>query len=70
MSKGGFKINQAGMAKLQHDLEKKFSGGINIPLGGTEADAIRDVKNQLINLGVQPNDAEVRRLVQEKRAGK
>lgn len=69
MSKGGFQINPAGMARLQRDLEKKFSGGINIPLGGDEADAIRDVTKQLTDLGVTPNDNEVRRLVRENRAG-
>ncbi|MEZ0338549.1 hypothetical protein ACAG25_01025 [Mycobacterium sp. pV006] len=67
MSKSEFKINPAGMAKLQRDLERKFSGGVNIPLGGDEAAAIRDVKKQLTDLGVEPNDAEVRRLVREKR---
>jgi hypothetical protein len=67
VSKGEFKINPAGIAKLQRDLEKKFSGGINVPLGGNEADAIRDVKKQLTDLGVKPNETEVRRMVQEKR---
>ena len=67
MSKSNFKINPAGMAALQRDLEKKFSGGINIPLEGDEASAIRDVKKQLTDLGVEPNDAEVRRLVRESR---
>jgi hypothetical protein len=70
MSKDGFQINPAGLAKLQRDLEKKLSGGINIPLGGDEADAIRDVTKQLTELGVTPNDNEVRRLVREKRAGR
>lgn len=67
MSKGKFEINPAGIAKLQRDLEKKFSGGVNVPLSGNEADAIRDVKKQLTDLGVEPNDTEVCRMVHETR---
>lgn len=69
VSKGSFKFNAAGLAALQRDLEKKFSGGISIPLEVDEDAAIRDVKKQLADLGVEPNDVEVRRLVRESRAG-
>ncbi|KKE99408.1 hypothetical protein [Mycolicibacterium obuense] len=68
MSRSNFKFNAAGMAALQRDLEKKFSGGIEIPLEVDEDAAIRDVTKQLTDIGVEPNDAEVRRLVRESRA--
>ncbi len=55
------------MAKLQRDLQKQFSAGIQIPLGGTESDAIDEVKKQMKGMGITPNDAEVRKLVQKHR---
>lgn len=64
---GKFVPNKAGMAKLQRDLEKQFSAGIQIPLGGTESDAIDEVKKQMKDMGITPNDAEVRKLVQKHR---
>lgn len=66
-SSGKFVLNKAGMAKLQRDLEKKFSPGIQIPLDGTESDAINQVKKQMKGMGITPNDAEVRKLVQKHR---
>lgn len=66
-SSGNFVPNKAGMAKLQRDLEKQFSVGIQIPLGGTESDAIVEVKKQVKGMGITPNDAEVRKLVQKHR---
>jgi hypothetical protein len=64
-----FKINKAGMDKLQRDLEKQFSGGIEIPLDGSEEDAIRSVKDQLKEMGATPNDSEVEKLVRDARNG-
>ncbi|MGV0716190.1 hypothetical protein ABQE93_12370 [Mycolicibacterium sp. XJ662] len=66
-SSGKFVPSKAGMAKLQRDLEKQFSAGIQIPLGGTESDAIDEVKKQMKGIGITPNDAEVRKLVQKHR---
>ncbi len=66
-SSGKFVPNKAGMAKLQRDLQKQFSAGIQIPLGGTESDAIDEVKKQMKGMGITPNDAEVRKLVQKHR---
>jgi hypothetical protein len=64
-----FRINKAGMKKLERDLEKQFSGGIQIPLDGSEAEAIRSVKDQLNNMGVTPNDSEVQKMVRDAREG-
>jgi uncharacterized protein YpuA (DUF1002 family) len=65
----GFKENKAGMDKLRQELEQQFSAGVQIPLEGTEEDAIRSVKDQLKNMGVTPNDAEVERIVRNARSG-
>ena len=64
-----FKINRAGMDKLQRDLEKQFSGGIQIPLEGSEEDAVRSVKDQLKKMGATPNDSEVEKMVRDARNG-
>ena len=66
-SSGKFVPNKVGMAKLQRDLGKQFSAGIQIPLGGSESDAINEVKKQMKGMGITPNDAEVRTLVQKHR---
>ncbi|APE17771.1 hypothetical protein BOH72_23420 [Mycobacterium sp. WY10] len=63
----GFEINEAGMAQLQQELEQHFSGGLQVPLGGSEEDAIRSVKEQLEALGATPDHAEVERMVRETR---
>ena len=62
-----FELNKAGLRKLEDDLKKKLSGGVNVPRDGSEAAAVSDVKAQLKKMGVTPNDAEVRRLVREAR---
>lgn len=70
MSRSGkFVPNKASMAKLQRDLAKQFSAGIQIPLDGTEAEAIDEVKKQMKAMGITPNDAEVRKLIQKHRGG-
>lgn len=44
-----------GIAKLQRDLvEKQFSAGIQSPLGGTESDAIDEVKKQMKGMESRP----------------
>lgn len=62
-----FEINEAGIEKLTHDLEQRFSAGIQIPLEGSEADAIRSVKEQLEKMGLTPDDSAVEKLVREAR---
>jgi hypothetical protein len=64
-----FEINEAGMREFERQLEKQFSAGIQIPLGGSEDDAIRSVKDQLKKMGVTPNDAEVEKMVRDARGG-
>ena len=64
-----FKINKAGMKKLEQDLEKKLSVEIQIPAGGSEADAVRSVKEQIKKTGATPNDSEVRKMVRDARKG-
>jgi hypothetical protein len=64
---GDFKINKAGTKKLEQDLEKQFSDGIQIPVGGSEAEAVRSVKDQLKKMGATPNDSEVRKMVRDTR---
>ena len=44
----GFKLNRAGMERLQRELEEKFLGGLQVPKGGSEEDAVRSVRDQLV----------------------
>jgi hypothetical protein len=62
-----FKINQAGMDHLQRQLEEQFSAGIQIPLEGSEQDAIQSVKDQIIGMGAVPNDDAVAEIVRNAR---
>jgi hypothetical protein len=62
-----FKINEAGMAQLERQLQEQFSAGIQVPLEGSDADAIASVKDQLKNMGAEPNDAEVEKIVRDVR---
>ncbi|WP_062894950.1 hypothetical protein [Mycobacterium avium] len=62
-----FELNKAGIEQFERDLQERFSAGIQIPLGGSEDDAIRSVKDQLEKMGVTPNDSEVQKLVREAR---
>lgn len=64
-----FEINQAGLNKLQHDLERQFAAGVQVPLGGSEAEAVESVKDQLRKMGAAPNEAEVQRIVRDVRKG-
>ncbi|MFN6544743.1 hypothetical protein [Mycolicibacterium nivoides] len=61
------KINRADMRQLQRDLEKSLSSGVRVPLDGSEADAIRSVKDQLKKMGATPDDGEVRKIVRKAR---
>ncbi|CAN5875500.1 hypothetical protein BH09ACT7_BH09ACT7_29020 [soil metagenome] len=62
-----FEINEEGMRQLEREPQEKFSAGIQVPLGGSEADAIESVKEQLRGMGAEPNDAEVAKIVREAR---
>jgi hypothetical protein len=63
---GNFKINKAGMRKLERDLQKQVPG-VHVPLDGSEDAAVRSVKDQLKKMGTAPNDANVRKMVREAR---
>lgn len=70
---GNFKINKAGMRKLEREIQqhvdKSVGGGVKVPLSGPEADAVRDVTGQLRKAGFKGNlAAEARRIVREVRA--
>jgi hypothetical protein len=64
-----FKINLTGMEELERELRAKFSGGIQIPKDGSEADAVQTVRDQLMGLGAAPNEAAVLRMVRDARRG-
>jgi hypothetical protein len=64
-----FEINEEGMREFERQLEKQFSAGIQIPLDGSEDEAIRSVKDQLKKMGLTPNDAEVEKMVRGARKG-
>jgi hypothetical protein len=64
------KVLQDRMETLQRELEKRFSEGIQIPLDGSEAEAIQSVKDQLRSMGVTPNDdSEIQKIVRDARGG-
>jgi len=62
-----FEINEAGMQQLERELQERFSAGIQVPLEGSEVDAIQSVKDQLTSMGATRNDAEVERIVRDAR---
>ncbi|SDE28398.1 hypothetical protein SAMN04488581_3767 [Mycolicibacterium neoaurum] len=63
---GKFEINKTALKKIEKDVNKRLPG-VQVPLEGTEADAIRSVKDQLKKMGATPNDSAVRKLVHEAR---
>ena len=63
-----FEWNEDGLQKLERQLQEQFSGGINVPLEGSEDDAIRSVIDQLTAMGVTPNEAAIAEKVREVRA--
>lgn len=62
-----FEINEEGMQQLERQLQERLSPGIQVPLAGSEADAIESVKEQLRGMGAEPNDAEVAKIVRNAR---
>ena len=63
---GKFTINKAGMKKLEQDLQKEVPG-VQVPLDGSEDDAIRSIKDQLKKICATPNDAEIEKMVRNAR---
>jgi hypothetical protein len=63
-----FKFNEAGMKNLVRELKDQL-GDIQIPLDGSEANAVRTVKDQLRARGVAADDQAVEQLVRNARSG-
>lgn len=63
-----FEFNEEGMRQLEEQLREQL-GQIQIPLGGSEEDAIRSVTQQLLDKGLEPNDEAVQQIVREARGG-
>ena len=57
------------MEKLERYLQEEFCAGVQIPLDGSESEAIRSVRDQLTTMGVTPNDSEVEKIVRNARNG-
>jgi hypothetical protein len=62
-----FEINEAGVQQLQQKLEEKLAAGLHVPLDGDEETAVQNVLNQMTNMGITPNESEVRKIVREAR---
>ncbi|KDO99012.1 hypothetical protein H7I87_26235 [Mycobacterium timonense] len=63
-----FKIDTEALKQFEQDLQKRFDGKrISIPLEGSEEDAVRDVRKQLVDMGLTPNDAEIAGYVRDAR---
>ncbi|ORV91183.1 hypothetical protein AWC11_11290 [Mycobacterium interjectum] len=63
----GFEFNFDGMKQAVRDLQNRAEAGVSVPLGGSEDDAIRSVQDQLVEMGLTPDDAEVERYVRDAR---
>jgi hypothetical protein len=63
----GLEWNDDGLEELQRQLQKKLRTGSNVPLGGSEAEAIHLVKDQLTGIGLTPNDADIEQWVRDLR---
>lgn len=61
-----FKINKAALKRLEQNVQKQVPG-VQVPLGGSESDAICDVKDQLRKMGVTPNDSAITKMVRDVR---
>lgn len=59
--------DEDGLEGLQRQLEMQFSDGLQVPLDGSEEDAIRSVTDQLRIMGVMSNDEEVVKIVRKPR---
>lgn len=62
-----FEWNQDGLAEFERELKDQLSGDVEVPLGGSEDDAVRSVIQQLQSKGLSTNDAEVARWVRDHR---
>lgn len=68
------KVLQERMEKLKREierqLEERFADGLRVPLDVSEAEAVQSVKDQLMRMGVTPNDdSEIQRIVRQAREG-
>jgi hypothetical protein len=62
------KVLQDRMANLKRELEERFADGLQVPLNVSEAEAIQSVKDQLMSMGVTPNDdSEIQKIVRQAR---
>ncbi|UVO12578.1 hypothetical protein NM962_22620 [Mycobacterium sp. SVM_VP21] len=55
--------------KFNSDFFESLSKGFRVPLDGTEHDAIHSVRQQLRDMGLTVDDAEIARIVHEARSG-
>jgi hypothetical protein len=60
--------NEDGLQEMAANIERALDD-IMVPSEGSEEDAIADVKRQLIEKGVQPNDEGVAEIVRKVRQG-
>lgn len=60
------KINKAAARQLEREIAEKLPP-LRIPTQGSEAEAVADVKKQLKDAGVKPNDSMVRKAVRKAR---
>lgn len=60
------KINKAAVRQFEREIAEKLPP-LRIPTQGSEASAVADVKKQLKDAGVKPNDSEVRKAVRKAR---
>lgn len=63
-----FEWNDDGLRQLQDNIQKAFQN-LTVPTEGSEDDAVADVRRQLIEQGVEPNDEGIRKMVREHRQG-
>lgn len=56
--------------KMSAAAMRKLEKGWQVPVDGSEADAVRAVEKQMRAGGLEPNRAGVKKLVREVRAGK
>jgi hypothetical protein len=51
------------MEQLQRDLEQRFPAGVQVPLDGTEEDAVASVRSQIIAMGAEPDDEAIAEII-------
>ncbi|GAA1890785.1 hypothetical protein [Williamsia serinedens] len=66
----GVEFNDREIERMLKDVEKKVSKPVDVPTTGSEAAAVRKIKDELKRRGVTPNDAEIKKMVRDNRKGK